>query len=211
ENDQSPEASASAFFPEETRTSQSGASSIVDPIGSVVSTNARMPEWQAAVLRARMLRLDADIEKREENARYLSREMVKFPFLEMLDEDPRITRNSLHLFVFKYKKEGLSGVSRRDFIRALAAENVAVPGEGYSDPLYKAQFLYSDDFTRLTGRTFTDPTKELPGNERMALEEGCWLYHTSLLGERADMDLLLEAIEKISRGRDDLKRVAERS
>jgi len=170
----------------------------------VVSTNARMAEWQAAILRARMDRIDRDIDTREANARYLGAEMAKFPFLELLKEDDRITRNSLHLFVFKYKAEGLKGVSRKAFIRALNAEKVTMAAEGYNEPLYRMQFLYSDDFKRLTGATFTDPTAMLPGNELCAAREGCWMYHSALLGDKSDMDAMLEAMKKIQDNADAL-------
>lgn len=174
------------------------------PIEPVVSANARMAEWQAAVLRARMERIDRDIETRSANAEYLSRQMERFPFLETLQEDERVTRNSLHLFVFKYKSQGLKGVGRDLFIRALNAENVAMAAEGYNEPIYRMRFLYDDAFTRMTGCVFTDPTDQLPNNENCAAREGCWLYHSSLLGDRRDMDDMLEALEKIERHADEL-------
>jgi len=171
----------------------------------VISTNARLAEWQCALLRARMLRLDGDIEKRMENAAYLDREMAEFPFLKPLKADERITRNGLHLYVFRYLQENL-GISRELFLKALAAENVTQAGPGYCEPLYDAAFLYSPAFEKMTGRKFANPKAELPGNERCAHLEGCWMYHSSLLGERSDMDAMLEAFEKIARHADELRK-----
>ncbi len=177
---------------------------IAEPTDPVVSTNARMAEWQAAVLRARMERLDRDISTRMKNAEFLNREMAKFPFLEPLKQDPRITRNSLHLFVFRYKEEGLPGVSRADFIRALNAENVTQAAEGYNEPLYRMRFLYTEDYRRLTGETFTEP--DLPLNDLCAYKEGCWMYHSALLGTVSDMDDMIEAVGRIAANADELRK-----
>jgi dTDP-4-amino-4,6-dideoxygalactose transaminase len=180
-----------------------------DEIEGVVSTNGRMAEWQAAILRARMGRIDEDIETRMENAAYLGRELACFPFIELLRDDPRITRNSLHLFVFKYKAQELKGVPRSLFIRALNAENVTMAAEGYNEPIYKMRFLYTPDYQRLTGRSFENPQDVLPNNEMAAGQEGCWMYHSALLGSQKDMGDILEAVEKIAHNSDELLKMGE--
>jgi dTDP-4-amino-4,6-dideoxygalactose transaminase len=170
-----------------------------------VGTNARMTEWQAAVLCAGLERLDADIERRMANADYLDREFRAFPFFEPMRKDIKITRNSCHLYTFKYKKEGLYGISREKFINALNAENVCSAADGYCFPIYEMQMMYGGEFKKITGRDFVNPKENLQNNETAAYSEGAWIYHSSLLGERSDMDAILEAVEKIYKNKDELE------
>jgi dTDP-4-amino-4,6-dideoxygalactose transaminase len=85
----------------------------------ILGTDARMSEWQAAILNAQMDRLDADTEKRMSNAKYLTQQLQKLEFIETLYDDPRITRNSYHLYIFKYKKEKCKGLHRSIFINSV--------------------------------------------------------------------------------------------
>src|SRR5690606_13589153 len=63
----------------------------------ILGTDARMSEWQAAVLNTQMDRLDGDTERRMANAKYLTKQLQELEFIETLCDDPRITRNSYHL------------------------------------------------------------------------------------------------------------------
>ncbi|MCL1792540.1 MAG: DegT/DnrJ/EryC1/StrS family aminotransferase [Oscillospiraceae bacterium] len=172
---------------------------------SSVGTNARITEWQAAVLCAGLGRLDADILRRMQNADYLDRGLAAFPFLEPMKKDVKITRNSYHLYAFKYKKEGLCEISREKFVNAMNAENVCVASEGYCLPIYEMQMMYGGEFKRFTGRDFANPKQNLPNNELAAHFEGAWICHSSLLGEKSDMDAIFEAIEKIYRNKNELR------
>ena len=173
------------------------------------ATQALLPQWQCALLLARMQRLDADIEKRMENAAYLDRELGKLPFYLPLKQDERITRNSLHLYCFRYLPEGISGLSRGQFLKALRAEMSYQVGSGYSSPLYQMDLFQSPDFAKLTGKTFSNPAHALPGNELIARTEGCWMTHSTLLGPRSDMDKIVEIFARIAAYADDIKKAEE--
>ena len=71
----------------------------------ILGTDARMAEWQAAILNVQMDRLDADTEKRMANAKYLTDKLQGLDFIETLYEDPRITRNSYHVLSLSTKRE----------------------------------------------------------------------------------------------------------
>ncbi len=169
----------------------------------VLSTDARLADWQCAVLTAQLPYLDGQITTRMETAALLDKAFADIPFLEPLKKDPRIERNSYHLYCFRYKPEGLGGLSRSAFINALAAENVCLPGEGYAEPIYEMAMLYTEDYTKLTGARFQKP--HLPANDLIAHTEGCWLYHSSLLGGPKGAEAILEAIDKIAAHSDELK------
>ncbi len=172
-----------------------------------LGTNARMAEWQAAVLLARMEKIDREIQIRQENAAILDEELSRFPFIKIMKRDSRITRNSLHLYLFKYVPEELKGISRNTFIRALNAENVCLASCGYNEPIYNMRFMHDDSFGKLTGTTFMDPTYRLPENEKAAFIEGAWLYQSSLLGSRKDTMRIVEAVDKIRENADSLLKV----
>ena len=162
-------------------------------------TNARLAEWQCAILRAQLRRLEADNALRKRNQAMLEEGFRRLGFVEPLKADPRITFNACHVFTFRYHEARIRGLSRELFFRALAAEKTTTSaGPGYTEPIYRMQFLYDPAFAKRTGRTFCDPTDRLPGNERVAGKEGCWLYHTSLLGTPEDTRRILEAMEKVA-------------
>ena len=167
--------------------------------------NARMPEWQAAVLCEGMKRLDADIERRMKNAIFLDERIGMFPFLETMRKPMKETRNSYHLYMFKYKREGLDGISRETFIEALNAENVCQAANGYSVPIYENRMMYGDEFVKATGRMFSNPKESLPNNEKAARAEGVWIFHSSLLGGQSDMEMILEAMDKIWKHKHELQ------
>ncbi|NLC41724.1 MAG: DegT/DnrJ/EryC1/StrS family aminotransferase, partial [Erysipelothrix sp.] len=152
----------------------------------ILGTDARMSEWQAAILNDQMNRLDADTEKRMENAKYLTKRLQELDFIETLYDDPRITRNSYHLYVFKYKKERCKGLHRDIFVKALKAEGVSRCETGYSLPIYKMEFLNTDAFRKATGSSISYKDINRPANDLAAYEQGAWLYHAVLLGEKED-------------------------
>ena len=172
----------------------------------VLGTNARMGEWQAAMLCEGLERLDSDITRRTENADYLDKNLKAFDFLESMKKNIKETRNSYHLYLLKYKKERFDNIPRELFLHALDAENVCSVSSGYSSPIYETQMMYGEDFRKNTGREFINPKESLPNNETAAYSEGMWLYQSSLLGEKSDTVKILEAIEKIYKHRDELKR-----
>ena len=79
-----------------------------------------------------------------------------------------------------------------------------MPGEGYAEPIYEMAMLYTPDFEKLTGTTFRKPV--LPSNDLIAHREGCWLYHSSLLGGKEGADRILEATDRIAEHCDELKK-----
>jgi dTDP-4-amino-4,6-dideoxygalactose transaminase len=168
----------------------------------IVGTNARMTEWQAAILDAQMDRLDAQIERRMKNAAYLSSRLSEINFIEVFPEDENVTRNSYHLYVFKYLSEKCKGLSRESFIKALLAEGIPCAA-GYRC-LYKQGMLKSDTMKRLTGSKIVYDEIYLENTEVAAEKEGMWFPHFMLLGDREDIDDIADAMIKIYENVDEL-------
>ena len=75
---------------------------------------------------------------------------------------------------------------------------------GYCLPIYKMEFFNTDAFRKATGCTTSYKDISRPVNDRAAYEEGAWFYHTALLGEREDMDAIVDAMIKVYENADEL-------
>lgn len=167
-----------------------------------IGTNARMTEWQAAILDVQMDRLDEQIEKRMENAGYLNSMLGEIACVEPLRYDDSITRNSYHLFIFKFMSEKCKDLSREVFIDALNAEGIPC-SSGYVC-LYKQPLFYGADIKRITGSNINYGDIYLENAEKASTKEGIWLSQNILLGEKSDMDIIADAIVKIYKNADEL-------
>ncbi|HOJ09304.1 MAG TPA: DegT/DnrJ/EryC1/StrS family aminotransferase [Clostridiales bacterium] len=168
----------------------------------IVGTNARMTEWQAAILNTQLERLDEQIEKRMSNAAYLNSRLKEVPCVEILKEDKRITRNSHHIFIFRYKSEKCKGLDREVFLNALNAEGIP-SSPGYVC-LYKQSLFNTPEFRRITGSNINYGELYLEKAEKICGKEGVWLTQNMLLAEKKDIDQIAEAIIKIYENVDEL-------
>lgn len=164
-------------------------------------SNSRITEFQAAVLLAQLERLDEQIQKREENAKYLSEKLGKIPGIELLADNPKVTQQSYYVYVFKYRKQEFNGKLLKTFLEALRAEGI--PASNLYEPVYKSpMFGYSPEGCPLIcsfyqGEPVDYKKLNLSITEKASYEEGVGLPQTLLLGEREDMDDIVEAVEKI--------------
>jgi dTDP-4-amino-4,6-dideoxygalactose transaminase len=168
-----------------------------------VATNARMTEFQAAVLNVRLDMLDEQIRNREENAAYLNSMLEQIPCVRPLPADPRITRNSYHLFIFKYFKEKCKGLPRETFIKALIKEGVTLCSYGYNC-LYKQPVFSGDKIRKLTGTKIDYASMDLKNTEKAVSEESVWLVQSMLLGNKKGIEQIAESIMKIYSNVDEL-------
>jgi len=157
----------------------------------LMGTNARMAEFEAAVLDAQLDKLPAKNEKRWENYAYLHKEMSRFPWIELPPVDKRL-RHGLHLFTFQIKPE-LLGMDRETFTAAMNAEGI--PTTGSYQPLYQNPMFRSRGFLRQCCQDGFS-TEPLPVVENVA-QRAVYFTQNMLLGEKKDMDDILEALEKM--------------
>jgi dTDP-4-amino-4,6-dideoxygalactose transaminase len=166
----------------------------------VLGSNFRMTEWQAAILLAQLGRTEEFCARREENALYLSQCMAQIPGITPQYRDERVTEHANHLFVLRYDADAFGGRARDQFLTALRAEGIPV-SPGYT-PLYKAGAIRRG-ITRLRGLiegqevSYEEPN--CPVTARACTTEGAWFTQTMLLGTKADIDDIAEAIVKIQR------------
>jgi len=178
--------------------------------GSLRGGNFRMTEFQAALLLAQMTRLEEQMRIREQNAACLDRLLRDIPGIVPAKTYAGGTRNAYHLFMFRYQREHFANLPRKRFLEALKAEGVEARA-GYGR-LNRAAFLQRALASRSWQRLFPADTlakwaerTECPANDRLA-EEAAWFTQTTLLGTRADMEQIADALRKIQKHAAELAR-----
>lgn len=174
----------------------------------VAASNLRMTEWQAAVLLTQLERFDEQARVRDANARYLNGLLASIPGVAPLDIDDRVTRWCFYFYHFKFIEPEWDGVTRDRFLEALRAEGVPCH-TGHTDPVYWNPVFQEHNFIEGGCRhhqPITDYTKvRCAEAERVYRHEAVCLHHPLFLGDKADMDLIAEAVSKIRENADELR------
>jgi dTDP-4-amino-4,6-dideoxygalactose transaminase len=152
--------------------------------------NYRMTEFQGAILVEQLRRLGDQTETRQRNAFYLNERLKMIPGIHPLAVPTYATRHSCHIYVFRFD-ESEFGIGRAEFLQALAAEGIPASA-GYAHPLYRNPMFHDSSL----GSDYTRFIELCPNSER-ACKEMVWLEHRLLLGDRADMDDIIEGIRKV--------------
>lgn len=172
-----------------------------DPAISRNGINLRLAEFQAALLLAQMKRLDEQMQRREQNAEYLTALLREIPGIAPARMYPGCTRNAYHLYMLRYDEAAFAGLPRNRFLEAVRAEGIPL-GAGYG-PLNRDPFLENTLRSRNFRAIYTE--KEIqqwrdrnrcPANDRLA-REGMWLPQHVLLAGRSDMEEIAAAIRKV--------------
>jgi len=165
--------------------------------------NRRLTEFQGALLLAQLTRLEEQSRIRETNAAYLTRLLGEIPGIQPARMIAGCTRNAYHLYMFRYAAARFSDLSRQRFLKALQAEGVPCSA-GYS-PLNKEPFLKQTLNSRGFRHIYSD--KEIktleernvcPENDKLC-QEAVWFTQNMLLGSKADMEQIAEAIRKVQK------------
>jgi dTDP-4-amino-4,6-dideoxygalactose transaminase len=162
----------------------------------LLGTNARMTEWQAALLHEQLVRLPAQNEHRAVRAAEFERAIAALPGLRTLPRDERVTQRTLYQFIVRYDPGAWEGLSRDVVLRALQAEGVPAAGRFYvpvpDDPLFPL-----DAHTNPLARAGGAMRREFPVASRAAYEEAIWLPHWLFLGGADDVVDLVAAFAKV--------------
>ncbi len=176
-------------------------------------TKVRLTEYQAAIGLAQLARLDSDTTYRAERAEYLKAKIAHIPGIVPYKLYDKVTRSAFHVFPFRYHKEAFSGLSRSAFIKALGAEGVPAMS-GYGE-LQKQPYIEEAFQSTLYKRSYSKKQLDMakyneqnacPENQILCNEEAVWLFHSMLLGSKSDMDDIANAIEKIHKNADKIKK-----
>jgi L-glutamine:2-deoxy-scyllo-inosose/3-amino-2,3-dideoxy-scyllo-inosose aminotransferase len=175
--------------------------------------NARMTEWQAAVLCAQLERLPDQLVQREQSLHQLNAGIAALDGLAPLARRPEITRQAIYGYVFRYEPEAFNEVPVQAFRKALAAELGTSVGGVYhplnNSPLYqphtKRRYHLSDEYLRAI-----DPKRFVtPFAQRAYEQESVVLNHPTLLAEPAIVQKIVDGCVKLYAQRDALAAWAE--
>ncbi len=168
--------------------------------------NYRMTEFQAAILEAQFARYPKYKEIREQNGHYLDEQLANLEGCGILKNDPNITSNSRHLYIWRYKKDAFNNASKERFIQALQKEGI-ITSAGYSIPLYSQPVMKDKAFGPM-GRAIDMgvdySSYHLPETEKACYEEAIWFPQFVLLGDEQDMSDIVKAIQKIQQNSNEL-------
>ncbi len=167
------------------------------------ATNARMTEFQAALLLTQLARLEEQSRLRTQNAVHLTKLLAEIPGITPARTYEGCTRNAYHLYMLRYNPAHFSGLPRSGFLKALEAEGI--PGSGGYTPLNKEPFLKNTLHSRSFQATYSpadiaayEERNHCPANDQLC-EEAVWFEQTQLLGSKEDMEQIAEAIRKIQK------------
>jgi dTDP-4-amino-4,6-dideoxygalactose transaminase len=168
--------------------------------GQMLGWNYRMAEFEAAVLLTQLERLEDQTRLREENATYLSNRLKEIGGVKPLIRDPRATRLAYYKYLLRYSPEEFNGLTRDRFIEALEAEGI--PCESFYLPVHRSPLfaLKTSQYPELQSRYGDEYIPEqvhCPVAERAAYREAVCLNHQMLLGNKQDMDDIVDAIIKV--------------
>ena len=175
-----------------------------------IGWNYRLSEILAAVLVAQLERYPYQLKKRNQNGNFLASELNKIEGLGILENDPHITMNAYGHFVFKFYKDKF-GIEREIFVKALSQEGVPC-SSGWPEPLYKDSVFRSTSLQPCPLKcplynSKIDYERICPESEKAFSEEAIMLPHRVLLGDRDDIEDIIEAVRKIKNNLNELKEV----
>jgi L-glutamine:scyllo-inosose aminotransferase len=166
----------------------------------MLGSNARITEWQAAVLREQLRRLPEQHERRAARIERFEKQIAAVPGLRALARDERLTRRTAYQFILRYDPACFAGVPRDDVLLALGAEGVPCYGRFYV-PIPEDPLFAMDPKTNPVARSGVDYSgREFPVASRAAYQESIWLPHSLFLGGEDDVDELVAAFAKVQAG-----------
>ncbi len=159
----------------------------------LIGYNYRMTEFQAAVLKAQLRRLDAQIERRQRNFRVLLEEASSLDVLEVMEPPKGTTRFNGYIVPIRVDRSK-TGIDKRRIVEALRAEGIP-SSPGYTVPLHRHPGIAS--YVRSKLREGAVPAN-LP-NAEAAVRDVFWLQHVVLLGTEEDVLDVVRALTKVDK------------
>jgi dTDP-4-amino-4,6-dideoxygalactose transaminase len=173
----------------------------------ILASNARMTEFQGALLLGQLRRLEEQNARRMANARVLDGLLSEIEGIDPLVTLPTTTGHSHHIYMFRYHPESFGGVDKHRFVKALQAEGIGGAFAGYTVPLYRNPMFVEKNFLggpwpvdawehgrRLDYAAFAG---RCPVSERACASEAVWIPQTMLLADEEAMHDIARAVRKI--------------
>ncbi len=173
----------------------------------IYGSNYRLSEWQGAVLRVQLQRLDEQTQRRHRNARLLDSLLSQIEGITPQRLDEQCTRNGHYAYIFHYDRSAFAGVPTETFIKAMQAEGI--PNQAAYPPVHKLDVFQNGEYRkRLSAQAAAGDhaflRQPFPNTERGAWET-YWIPQPALLGDEADMHEIVAAVRKIQQNAKELR------
>jgi dTDP-4-amino-4,6-dideoxygalactose transaminase len=180
----------------------------------VIGPKYRMNEFEAALLLAQLAGAQERFRRRNENAARLTARLKECPGVVPQKLYPGTASGSFYLYAMSYKKEHFNNVERSRFLKAVAAEGVGLSPyierglhrEPWVDHIVKTK-AYEKTFSARRLQQFREEMS-CPNCDRVCQEMVMLWASGPLLGTKADMDDIADAILKVYENRDRLREVS---
>ncbi|MBG0860592.1 MAG: DegT/DnrJ/EryC1/StrS family aminotransferase [Bacteroidales bacterium] len=196
--------------PKDSVKADKGAGLYFDEGNFIQSGNYRITEFQAALLTEGLRRLTGQNRIREDNAIYLNSLLKDIPGIIPMRRDKRETKEVYYNFSFRYDRKEFKDLPVTRFRQALTAE-LGIEFAASYIPLNKCSLyapLTKPSRHKLNDEYWKaiDPSRfELPVCDRIHYEQSVCVHHKALMGTKADMDVIADAIRKVRGNDDELK------
>jgi perosamine synthetase len=172
----------------------------------------RMNELEGAILMGQISGAKDRFMKRNENAKYLTEKIKGIPGLVPQKQYAGTESSGYYLYAMSYKKEHFNNADRAKFIKAVTAEGVPISGyiKGlHTEPwvehilaLHEYKEMYSASRIKQYRESVILPNCDLVGQEMLTIGGSA-----QLLGSKADMDDIANALIKVYGNRDKLNNI----
>jgi len=160
---------------------------------TVLGSNHRMTDFQAAVLLAQLERLPAQTRRRHENVRLLTELLGGVQGVKVLRPYPKVSTQAAYGYYFRYVAAECGGVPRARFVQDIREHGIPAVEEMYL-PVYRAaEFGWRDAPIEVDYANVRCPVAE-----RAASEELVWIQHRAFLGGRRQMEWIAEVIDGLA-------------
>jgi dTDP-4-amino-4,6-dideoxygalactose transaminase len=179
-----------------------------------IGSKYRMNELEGAILVAQLVNAEAQWKRRNENAAYLTSKLKACPGVIPQKLYDGTESGSFYLYTMGYRREHFNNVDRNIFLKALEAEGVSISpyiSEGLHRAPWVDHILSLKEYKAMYSPARLKQYKEeldCPVCDRICSEEMLMLWASGpLLGTKADMDDIVNAIMKVYENRDQLTKV----
>ena len=161
-----------------------------------LGSNLRMSALNAAMLIPQLDTLVHDMNLRDKNREFLDNFLKGLDGLTPMEMCDGATRSANHIYICRYNETEFSGISRETFFKAMQAEGVYTY-KGYN-PLYREPLFITneEEYPWLKNRDYE--SLNLAQTEIFAEKEAVWLKQNHLLGDKKDIQDVMDAFEKVT-------------
>lgn len=173
--------------------------------------NYRITEFQSAILNSQLHRLTEQNLVREENAKYIERNITDIQGLKPLKRSDNISFQAYYAWVLRYDQSHWGDLPKNIFELCLKAElNYSLPPEKSlyqplnNSPLYRPLNKKTHTLSQEYINAIKPEKFHLPNAWKAYKQEAIVFFHTLLLGQKRDCDLLIEALHKLDKYREEI-------